>query len=87
MEKEFLIKLFVNEDESEFPTIIKTIETEKITEYLKLYKEAKENDIPIKINNSYVNKLNGKEAFVTDIKISFGDNISFTSLEIYVDIF
>lgn len=86
MKKEFLIKLFVNEDESQFPTIIKTIETKKITEYLKLYEEAKENEIPIKIKNSY-GKLNGKEAFVTDIKISFGDNISFTSLEIYVDIF
>ena len=85
--KEFLIKLLANEENEDFPTLIKSVQTNKITEYLKLFKEAEKNEIPISIKNSYYKKFEGNEAFVTDIKISFGDENSFTILEIYVDVF
>ena len=84
--KEFLIKLLTIETNRQYPTIIKTVQTNKITEYLKLYKEIKEQDIPIDIEDSYVESFNGKEAFINDIRLIFGDNISFTVLEIYVDV-
>lgn len=85
MKEKFLIRMMTWKDKNNYPTMLKALYSNKITEFLKLYVEAKDYGIPIEIDNE-------SEGYVTDIKISFGghetdnkdDNL--TTLDIYVEV-
>lgn len=89
MKNNFLIRMMTWEDDHEYPTMIKAFYSEHITELLKLYITAKENEIIINIpeENEKHSKFDGHEAYVTDIQINFGGNESITCLNVYVEVY
>ena len=88
MKNNFLIRMMTWEDDHEYPTMIKAFYSKHITELLKLYITAKENEIIINIpkENEGHSKFDGREAYVTDIQINFGGNESITCLDVYVEV-
>lgn len=88
MENNFLIRMITYEDNNEYPTMIKTFYSKRITELLKLYIIAKEKKILINIpeENEGHSKFDGYEAYVTDVQISFGGEEAMTCLDIYVEV-
>lgn len=84
MKKEFLIRLINYEDEK----MIKAFFSNNITELLKLYLFAKEEevyiDIPIEDNGR--SKYDGHEAYIKDVRISFGGKEALTCLNVYVEV-
>ena len=83
MRDKFLIRMIDIENDR----IIRCFQSFNITELLNLYLVAKENevevDIPISDNKD---TYNGKFAFVKDVRITFGDNETYTCLNVYVDV-
>lgn len=88
MPKEFLIRMITFKDNEE--KLIKAFHSNQITEYLKLYTFAKENDITIEIpeddNDTFYSEYNGHMAFIESININFGGNESIPTLNIYVGV-
>jgi protein involved in sex pheromone biosynthesis len=85
---EFLIRMLTWEDNKKYPTMIKGFFSNSITEFLKLYTEAKKNEIVIDIPEEYEgrSKFDGKEAYVKELRIGFGGNEAITCLDVYVDV-
>jgi hypothetical protein len=88
MRDKFLIRMMTWEDNKNYPTMIKGFFSNSITEFLKLYNEAKENEIIIDIpeENEEHSKFDGKEAYVKELRIGFGGNEAITCLDVYVDV-
>ena len=86
MRHEFLIKMMTFKNGKE--KMIKTFYSNNITELLKLYLLAKEEDIQIDIpeENKGHSEYDGHEAYVDDIRITFGGKETITCLNIYVEV-
>ena len=88
MNEKFLIRMMTWEENREYPTMIKAFYSEKISELLKLYLTAKNNGIPIDIpeEEEGTSKFDGHEAYVDEIRITFGGREAITCLNIYVEV-
>ena len=84
MKNEFLIRMMTYKDNEE--KMIKGFHSTNITELLKLYILAKEEDIPIDIpiEEDGHSEYDGQEAYIEDIRITFGGSESITCLNVYV---
>lgn len=88
MNEKFLIRMMTWEENKKYPTMIKAFYSEKISELLKLYLTAKDNEIPIDIptEEKSPSKFDGHEAYVDEIRITFGGHETITCLNIYVEV-
>ena len=88
MKEKFLIRMMTWEKGKEYPTMIKAFHSEKITELLNLYLTAKSNDIliSIPIEEDGESEFDGHEAYVDEVKITFGGHEAITCLDIYVEV-
>lgn len=86
MDKGFLIRMMTWEENKDYPTMIKAFYSKDITELLKLYLIAKEQEIPINIPREEEghSKFDGKIAYVENVDINFGGYEAITCLNIYV---
>ncbi len=85
MNDKFLIRLMDNEN----GMMIQAFYSTHITELLNFYLTAKENDIEIDIPYNYEvehDKYGGKFAYVKDVRITFGNHVTYTCLNVYVEV-
>lgn len=80
VQKSFLVRLVDYNDESKYPTLIKSFWVESITEMLKLFLTLKETETSIEIDDD-------KNAIVKEVTIKCGDHETLTCLNVYVDVF
>lgn len=81
--KNFLIRLMTYKENEENPTMLCAFFASNINELLKLYVTAKEKEIPIE--NPSLSK-NNTIGYVEDIRLTFGDDKTFTTLNVYIEI-
>lgn len=88
MKEKFLIRMMTWEKGKDYPTMIKAFYSEKITELLNLYLTAKSNDIliDIPVEEDGKSKFDGHEAYVDEVRITFGGHEAITCLNVYVEV-
>lgn len=79
----FLIRLMTYKENEENPTMLCAYFSSNINELLKLYITAKEKEIPIEIPSFFKSNVIG---YVEDIRLTFGDKETFTTLNVYIEI-
>lgn len=85
MEKKFLIRMMTWDKEKDYPVMIKGFCSDEIAEFLKFYATVKKYEVPIEISCGS-SCYDGHEAYVEDIKTSFGGDDELTALDIYVEV-